>query len=140
MAFVVHWRRFYENNNRSVQADNGGSSCQRGDQVLNRSNKRGATYFCVHYKISGHSKERYFKLNGYPPGWKHNKRADVAQSSDNEGNEAIENVNTDLTHEQYYQLLTILKQQIEGENHKNQHMIKEMLFWQVKFVYTPILN
>ncbi|XP_074362929.1 uncharacterized protein LOC141703260 isoform X2 [Apium graveolens] len=32
--------------------------------------QRKVTYFCDHCKIPGHDKERCFKLNGYPPGFK----------------------------------------------------------------------
>ncbi|CAO2824658.1 unnamed protein product [Amaranthus hypochondriacus] len=44
--------------------------------------KRGSTYYCDHCKIPGHSIERCFKHNGYPPGFKHKRFAGCAQDDD----------------------------------------------------------
>lgn len=74
----------------------------RHNQSNARSNKKGAHYFCDHYKIVGHSVEICLKIHGYPPSWKPNqsKRAVVAHNLDvEESNEASSTVN--LTTYQY---------------------------------------
>ncbi|XP_017229026.1 uncharacterized protein LOC108204208 [Daucus carota subsp. sativus] len=50
--------------------------------------KRNSKYYCTHCKIAGHSIERCFKINGYPPGFKGFKdKKMAAMSSSNASND-----------------------------------------------------
>ncbi|XP_074347399.1 uncharacterized protein LOC141686253 [Apium graveolens] len=92
MAFVADRRRFQDNYYGSRFQSNTQFSAQR---PLNQPNREsmGSTngqngfirrpYFCTHYKMSGHSVERCFKLYGFPPGFKGNKDRKVAALSQN---------------------------------------------------------
>lgn len=62
MAFAGEKKRFDRNYGRVNDSDSQGS-IGRNFQNANRSNKRGANYFCDHCKIAGHTKERCFKIH-----------------------------------------------------------------------------
>lgn len=82
-------------------------------------------YFCDHCKIPGHSKERCFKLNGYPPGFtpgykstQQRKFNNYALTDTNEdssshtvkANSDVVNSSPAISIEQYNQLMNLLAQ------------------------------
>lgn len=50
-------------------AKNGGSGSQSSNSTGSKYQKRDRPY-CTHCKILGHSVDHYYKLHGYPPGYK----------------------------------------------------------------------
>ena len=70
--------------------------------AANSPGKRNTKYYCTHCKIHGHSIERCFKINGYPPsfkGFKDKKLAAMASTSDE---------SPPITNAQYSQLMSLL--------------------------------
>ena len=76
----------------------------------NTNSKCHTLYYCEHCKISGHSIERCFKLNGYPSGFKHKKFA----GSVNGKAPKIDKSDIALTTEQLQNLLNFLNNQKEN--------------------------
>lgn len=95
-----------------AQQNDGNGFVMRNAQSGSRPQKRGASYYCDHCKVPGHSKKRCFKIHGYPPGWKFNspKRAAIAQNSKGDEKEASTGVN--LTADLYSQLMTLCSRRI----------------------------
>ena len=75
----------------------------------NANAKRNSKYFCTHCKIPGHSVERCFKINGYPPGFKGFKDKKVAAVAYG-GNDDPNAQSPPLTVAQYNQLISMLNQ------------------------------
>ncbi|XP_049931517.1 uncharacterized protein LOC126409693 [Nymphaea colorata] len=90
----------------------------------NRSGKK-PTYFCNHCNITGHSRERCFKLNGYPPNFREgrikgdkvpkpnsgdqSKTAFIAATSNTQSNDSGKELALAFTVEEFLQLKQILK-------------------------------
>nr|XP_017256623.1 PREDICTED: uncharacterized protein LOC108226191 [Daucus carota subsp. sativus] len=86
--------------------------------AANLPGKRNTKYYCTHCKINGHSIERCFKINGYPPGFKgfkDKKLAAMATTSDD---------SPPITNAQYSQLMSLLNNQSSNcqTNDKNDHL------------------
>nr|XP_017233396.1 PREDICTED: uncharacterized protein LOC108207464 [Daucus carota subsp. sativus] len=83
--------------------------------------KKNSRYFCTHCKIPGHSIERCFKINGYPPGFKGFKDKKVAAVACG-GSDESNGQSPQFTMAQYNQLLSMLNQtpgntNQDGTNH-----------------------
>ena len=74
LAFLADNRRHFDSGNRSFTQNyqySSGTQGFGGNKNVNvAGNKKNSKYYCTHCKISGHSLERCFKINGYPPGFK----------------------------------------------------------------------
>ena len=75
MVFSVNKRPYYDRNQSRNNHYKQNSSSSFNKSHTNTDFKRHTLYYYEHCKISGHSIERCFKLNGYPPGFKHKKFA-----------------------------------------------------------------
>lgn len=124
MAFAVNKRRFEDNNNRS------NNSTGYNNNNFNRigrsqgSNNRSSNLFCDHCKISGHTREKYWKINGYPSdnkqNWRNKRVAAVAhEDSFNTATKSQIHVNPSITVDQYNHLLSLIEQQ--RTSHNDQH-------------------
>lgn len=84
MAFMANKKYFSDKNHFnsrfSKQPNTDGSTLNKYKNSVG--SKCHLTYFCDHYKISGHSIERRFKVHGYPPGFKHKRFASSVQDND----------------------------------------------------------
>lgn len=69
--------------------------------------KKPSKYYRTHCKMSGHSLERCFKINGYPPGFKAGKGKRVAAIVSSGPQEEV-NANSPITMAQYSQLMALL--------------------------------
>lgn len=77
----------------------------------NSGNKRpGASYYYTHCKNPGHSMERCFRLNGFPPGFKgfKDKRAAVASHTIEDTTPPSSSESQTITVTQYHQLMDML--------------------------------
>lgn len=118
-----------QNNYRTSTFQKSGNGTQFGKNAqFGKANtnfqQRKVAYFCDYCKIPGHSKERCFKLNGYPPGFKPNqprKFANYAANDAVDSENTTENTNATvigttsssspaITQDQYNQLMTLLGQ------------------------------
>ena len=75
LAFTVNRKQFYDKSSTTKRFYKPSSQ----DSTIYARNRPGAgfkltsNFFCDHCKIHGHTDERCFKLNGYPPGFKQKK-------------------------------------------------------------------
>ncbi|XP_074352988.1 uncharacterized protein LOC141692148 [Apium graveolens] len=96
--------------------------------------QRKNNYFCDHCKIPGHSKERCFKLNGYPPGFKPNQQRKFAGCATVDATDEIQSVkdssdsgigsqssSNNISVEQYNQLIQLLSQNNISEHDNNSY-------------------
>ncbi|XP_074341726.1 uncharacterized protein LOC141679134 [Apium graveolens] len=119
MAFYADRKKFNPSYqiNRNVASNTGSNANwkKNGDQGFTRK----PAYFCNHCKIPGHSMERCFKLNGYPPGFQDRQNRKFAAMTlqtprqDYSENSATEEMNRNsetVTKEQYNHLLNLINQ------------------------------
>ncbi|XP_074378507.1 uncharacterized protein LOC141720052 [Apium graveolens] len=91
-------------------------------------------YFCDHCKIPGHSKEKFFKLNGYPPGFKPNQQRKFAGCATVDATDEIQSIkdssdsgigsqssSNNISVEQYNQLMQLLSQNNISEHDNNSY-------------------
>ncbi|XP_021837058.2 uncharacterized protein [Spinacia oleracea] len=126
LAFVAEKRRFGGDNwnNKSFKSQATGSQQFQKSGSSNRSNSQ---YFYTHCQIPGHSLEICFKINGYPPGFKHfksNKTTAMSTAGDvdaDTSNNPRTEANTTISVEQYNQLMSLLRKQQQnyGPNQPN---------------------
>ncbi|KAL8096592.1 hypothetical protein AgCh_037526 [Apium graveolens] len=96
--------------------------------------QRKNNYFCDHCKIPGHSKERCFKLNGYPPGFKPNQQRKFAGCATVDATDEIQSVkdssdsgigsqssSNNISVEQYNQWIQLLSQNNISEHDNNSY-------------------
>ena len=75
-------------------------------------NKRpGSYYYCAHCKVPGHSLERCFKLNGYPPGYKPKEKRFAATIQFNYEDSTTDSKLNTIYVDQYNHLLSLLNNQ-----------------------------
>lgn len=73
VTFFVHKRTYHDKQQQHNKHYKQTSADSYTKTPFGNDSKRVSTYFLSHCKIVGHSVERCFKLNGYPPGFKHKK-------------------------------------------------------------------
>lgn len=77
--------------------------------------KHASSYYCDHCKVNGHSIERCFKINGFPPGFKPKKFAGSVQEHDNKSD--FENIGLSATQiDNLMSFLTKHKETADSEN------------------------
>lgn len=82
MAFLADKRRFHDSASRQSYDKNNNRKDLSGNwNKKPLSQKSGSNYYCTHCKIPGHSVDRYYKIHGFPPGFKFNKDRKVAAFS-----------------------------------------------------------
>lgn len=93
---------------------------QEKGYAKNESRNKRQNYYCDHYKISGHTKEKCWKIVGYPPNFKgHTWKRDTKSNAHNafHSEDSEESVTAKFTNSQYQQILDLLnKQDSKGIN------------------------
>ncbi|XP_074356562.1 uncharacterized protein LOC141696301 [Apium graveolens] len=106
MAFAANRRNF------NFRSQGGSGSNFRSQSGENRGKFN--SYFCDHYKMTGHTTQRCYKLHGYPSHFKTDNRPDSRKvvanvnSETNESTNISDNKNVGFTDAQYAQLLQLL--------------------------------
>lgn len=90
MGFGAEKRKWENRTAGRMNFSDSSGSVMKSNQNNVKGNKKGNNYFCDHCNIAGHSKERCFKIHGYPPGWKFNQPKKAALAHNTEGEEAAE--------------------------------------------------
>lgn len=111
MAFVADKRRFNPSTSRNSNFQKM-SFTNTGNARASGKTYTKPAYFCNHCKIPGHSMERCFKLNGYPPGFQ--SRKDVAFSHSDQTQDSpndLEGSSQTVSLQQYNQLLEMYNKQ-----------------------------
>uniref|UniRef100_A0A803LQG4 GAG-pre-integrase domain-containing protein n=1 Tax=Chenopodium quinoa TaxID=63459 RepID=A0A803LQG4_CHEQI len=144
VAFGADRRRYYDNHSRFGNSHNGGyGSYNQGNNKGNYYNsgksgqgshtgrqnigfKRNLNLFCTHCKLSGHTVDRCFKLNGFPPDFKHNPQRKIANMA--QGEEAMDDMNmqedivtTSFTREEYARIMSAMEEQSTDAKSQSQN-------------------
>lgn len=102
--------RFNSVPNSGQQQSNLGSYKMGQKSFPDKNFQEKRTYFCDHYKTTGHSTQRRFKLHGYPPGhkfYKGRRIVAIAQTKSEADNNLSQSPAS--TAEQYNQLMQLLE-------------------------------